>query len=146
MNTDKIFLADDDFDDCEFFEDALKSLCLENELTTAHDGKELMDILSEELPPPPKLIFLDLNMPRKNGFECLTEIRNTSKLKDIPVVVLTTSSDGDTVNKAYQLGANGYICKPGSFPDLKELISHTLTINWQEVFKMPAREKFIITL
>ena len=83
-----IFLAEDDADDRMLFEDALKELSIPTQLTLANDNLELMsklEILTTH--PPPQVIFLDLNMPRKNGFECLTEIRQTSKLKDIPVVI-----------------------------------------------------------
>ena len=89
--TKKIFLAEDDPDDRSFFEDALNALALQTVLVISEDGEELMTALEETVPPQPFVIFLDLNMPRKNGFECLKEIRESDKLKDIPVVVLSTS-------------------------------------------------------
>src|SRR5688500_8306614 len=107
-----IFLADDDADDCTLFKDALKEVCAGTKLTTASDGEELMDILIETVPPPPDVIFIDLNMPRKNGFECLEEIKHSQKLKNIPVVIFSTSSQQDTINKVYDQGAHYYICKP----------------------------------
>ena len=66
-----IFLADDDADDCMLFEDALREVSTSTELTTANDGVELINLMETTVPPPPDVIFLDLNMPRKNGFECL---------------------------------------------------------------------------
>ena len=79
-----IFLADDDVDDCSLFEDALREVSKETKLTTANDGKELMTKLEDIIPPPPDVIFLDLNMPLMNGYECLAEIRATQKYKNIP--------------------------------------------------------------
>src|SRR6478609_8148333 len=127
-----IFLADDDGDDCMLFEDALREVSNNTQLTTANDGLQLMEILDRSVPPPPDVIFLDLNMPCKNGFECLDEIKQSPKLHDIPVVIFSTSAQADTINKVYQKGANYYICKPGSFPLLKKAIQHVLSINWKE--------------
>lgn len=103
-----IFLADDDAEDRAFFAEALKEVNVETELTTANDGLELMTTLDENVvePPPPHVIFLDLNMPRKNGYECLKEIRETGKLKNIPVVVFSTSDNVNAIDTAYHLGAN----------------------------------------
>lgn len=83
-----ILLADDDTDDCLFFKDALEELALSVTLTTVRDGVELMRHLSTQVLP--DVIFLDLNMPRKNGYECLTEIKLNAKLATIPVVVYST--------------------------------------------------------
>lgn len=139
-----IFLADDDGDDCLLFEDALKELGLKTHLTTANDGLQLMEILDKTVPPPPDVIFLDLNMPCKNGFECLDEIKQSPKLRCIPIVIFSTSAQSDTINRVYQQGANYYICKPGSFPLLKKAIQHVLSINWKENNTQPPRERFVI--
>jgi CheY-like chemotaxis protein len=125
-----IFLADDDADDCMLFEDALKEVCDTTTLVTANDGVELMDILRRTVPPPPDVIFLDLNMPRKDGFECLKEIRQTQKLKGIPVVIFSTSGQDDAIAKVYSEGADIYIRKPGSFPKLKIAIKQILETDW----------------
>lgn len=76
-----ILLADDDSDDCLFFKEALRELLLSTNLTTVHDGEQLMQLLTNETNVLPHVLFLDLNMPRKNGFECLTEIKLSKKLK-----------------------------------------------------------------
>lgn len=123
----KIFLAEDDADDRFFFEDALKALNLQTELAMAEDGEELMIALEETVPPIPYVIFLDLNMPRKNGFECLKEIRESDKLKDIPVVVLSTSDHENIIESTYSLGANLYIRKPSSYLLLRKAIEIVLT-------------------
>lgn len=124
--TKKIFLAEDDVDDRVFFEDALKGLNLQTELVISGDGEELMKALEETVPPKPYVIFLDLNMPRKNGFECLREIRESNKLKDIPVVVLSTSDHENIVESTYAMGANLYLRKPTSYLLLKKAIEMVL--------------------
>ena len=83
-----IFLTDDDLDDCMFFSDTLKELNKNSVLTITNDGVALMDILDITVPPPPYVIFLNLNMPRKNGFECLKEIRQSTNLRNILVVFI----------------------------------------------------------
>ena len=86
-----ILLADDDSDDCLFFKDVLDELNLPTLLTTVHNGEQLMEVLlkSTELP---DILFLDLNMPRKNGFECLSAIKQTKKLNQVPVIIFSTSA------------------------------------------------------
>ncbi|SEI60006.1 CheY chemotaxis protein or a CheY-like REC (receiver) domain [Dyadobacter koreensis] len=125
-----IFLADDDEDDCMLFEDALREVNASTELATANDGVELMNLLGKTVPPPPDVIFLDLNMPKKNGFECLAEIRNSQQYKNIPVVIFSTTGEEEAINKLYEQGANYFVRKPGSFPKLKSAIQRILAIDW----------------
>lgn len=128
MNEKKVvYLADDDADDREFFQDALSEIATQTELVIAEDGVVLMSTLNENVPPPPYVIFLDLNMPRKNGYECLADIRRTDKFKDIPIVVFSTTDNPDVIAKTYSLGANLYLRKPTSFDILKKMICHVLT-------------------
>lgn len=127
-----IFLADDDEDDCLLFEDALREVCSSTELTTANDGVELINLMQTSVPPPPDVIFLDLNMPRKNGFECLELIRKTKQWKDIPIVIFSTAGQEDIIKKVYEQGANYFIRKPGSFIKLKQAISQVLNIDWSQ--------------
>ena len=144
----KILLADDDADDRAFFEDALKEVNVQTELTTATDGLELMATLDENVtvPPPPHLIFLDLNMPRKNGYECLKEIRRTSKLKNIPVVIFSTSDSASAIDTAYDLGVNCYLCKPTSHQLLIKSIEAVLGLDlWLHNRQLPKRD-FVIAL
>ena len=125
-----IFLADDDIDDCMLFEDALREVDDSTELRTANDGAELMNILKTTIPPTPDVIFLDLNMPKKNGFECLAEIRNSQRFKNIPVVIFSTTGEEEAINRLYDQGANYFIRKPGSYPKLKMAIQKILAIDW----------------
>lgn len=127
-----IFLADDDADDCMLFEDALREVCTSTELTTANDGVELMILMETNVSPAPDLIFLDLNMPRKNGFECLELIRKSRKWKDIPIIVFSTTGQEDMIKKVYENGANYFMRKPGSFIKLKQAIRDILDIDWSK--------------
>jgi len=137
-----VFLAEDDADDRMFFEDALNQLPIPTQLTLSNDGLELISNLETIIP---DVIFLDLNMPLKNGFQCLEEIRNTPKLKDIPIVIFSTTANDVAVNKTYQLGANYYICKPNSFELLIKAIETVLNLEmWLK--PQPPREKFLFTI
>ena len=128
-----IILADDDLDDRFFFEKALKEIPIPNRLTTVRDGEDLMNYLHANTDQLPDVLFLDLSMPRKTGFECLTEIKEDEKLKDLPVIMLSTSFPRDNkyeqniINMLYTIGAMDYIRKPGDYQKLKEVI-HTALI------------------
>lgn len=126
-----IYLADDDDDDRLMFAEALSEIDNSVQLTQAEDGKALMDILSVPSSPIPEVIILDINMPRKNGFECLEEIRNhQGNLKDLNVIMFSTSNDPRTIVKAFELGASFYAVKPNSFQELKTLIHDILHMDW----------------
>jgi CheY-like chemotaxis protein len=134
MNTEKIqiLLADDDKDDCFLFREALSELDVPTELETVNDGEQLMNYLVENKDHLPHVLFLDLNMPRKNGFECLTEIKHNDELKDLPVVMFSTSYprdmhyEQDMIKLLYNIGAKDYIRKPSNFPELKQVIHKIL--------------------
>jgi CheY-like chemotaxis protein len=139
-----IFLAEDDPDDRMFFEDSLNQVTVPTQLTLANDGLELMrnlETLTQN--PPPHVIFLDLNMPFKDGFQCLQEIRNAPKLKDIPVVIFSTTANDISVDKTYEQGANYYICKPVSFQLLVKAIETVLTL---EMWPQPPKEKYVLSI
>ena len=138
-----IYLVDDDDDDRVLFQDALKEVNNDVDLVTLKDGEELMDVLEKNVPPEPHIIFLDLNMPRKNGFECLYEIKRSNKLKDIPIIVFSTATQQDAIMRAYQNGANYYICKPNTFLLLKKVISHVFSLTWPKGVQTPF-DKFLL--
>ena len=116
-----LLLADDDSDDCIFFKDALDDLPVSVNLITVKDGVELMQTLSSNTQQLPDILFLDLNMPRKTGFECLSEIKENERLKHLPIIILSTSLDMKVVNSLHDMGAHYYIRKPGEFKQLKKL-------------------------
>jgi CheY-like chemotaxis protein len=146
LKTLNILLADDDGDDCLFFKEALAGSSLPTHLTTVPNGEHLMDLLLNETQEMPDVLFLDLNMPRKNGFECLSEIKQNSKLKGLPVVVFSTSFEQGVVNQLYQNGAQYFIRKPSEFSQFKKIIQQTLNIIAKENPTQASREDFVITL
>lgn len=128
-----ILLADDDHDDCNFFKHALEELSPAAQLTTVHDGEQLMNYLSDSSAHLPHVLFLDINMPRKNGLECLAEIKRNQKLKDIPVVMFSTSNSWDTINMLFKGGSDVYIHKPNEFAQLKQVIKYALPIAAEKI-------------
>jgi CheY-like chemotaxis protein len=136
----KILLADDDFDDCFFFGKALKEIPMTTQLTTVHDGEQLMNYLNKNPEDLADILFLDLNMPRKTGLECLTEIKQSKKLKDLHVVTFSTfyaryiNYERDIVNNLSEIGAHDNIRKPGDFEKLKEVIHNALIIATEKKF------------
>jgi CheY-like chemotaxis protein len=139
-----VLLADDDEDDRNFFKEALEELPISANLTTVDDGVQLMQLLSQPEATSPDVLFLDLNMPRKNGFECLSEIKLNEKLKHLPVIIYSTSLDHKVVNSLYENGAHYYVRKPGDFSKLKEVINEALTKVAYSDRTKPPKEKFII--
>lgn len=129
-----ILLADDDIDDCHFFKEALEALPVSTQLKIVNDGTELMNYLTEHIDHLPNLLFLDINMPRKNGFECLSEIKQNEKMKDLPVVMFSTSGAQDKINILFKTGADVYIRKPGNFAQLVQVIHHALPLAAENIF------------
>lgn len=140
-----LLLADDDEDDCDFFKEALDELVISTALVTVNDGEQLMNFLlknsSDSLP---DILFLDLNMPRKSGFECLNEIKRIEELKHLPVIIFSTSLNTDIVDLMYEKGAIHYIQKPGEFMQLKKVIENALNESTKNNFKQPQRDHFIL--
>jgi CheY-like chemotaxis protein len=139
-----ILMADDDEDDRELARDALRESRLANELRFVVDGEDLMDYLRREgayadpsaNAPRPGIILLDLNMPKKSGREALGEIKSDERLRRIPIVVLTTSSDEQDVLSTYELGANSFITKPVTFAGLVEVL-RAWGRYWFEIVDLP---------
>ena len=133
MQTDyiHIILADDDEDDRLFFTDAFSELKINTKVNTYNDGVELMNYLNSDDAILPQVLFLDLNMPKKNGIECLHEIKSNSKFEDIAIAIYSTSSSEEHIEETFVSGANIYIKKPNDFDNLKKILSEVVTINWQ---------------
>jgi len=138
-----LLLADDDKDDCLFFQDALDELSLVASFKAVYDGEQLMNFLLKESTLP-TVLFLDLNMPRKNGFECLIEIKSNEKLKELPVVIYSTSYDTEMISKLYSNGAQYYIRKPSEYSKLKQVIKHALSLIVESITSQPPKEKFVL--
>lgn len=137
-----ILMADDDDDDFVLTQKALKESKLLNTLIRVKDGEELLDYLqkqgeyAEHETVRPGVILLDLNMPRKDGREALKEIKSNDDLKDIPVVVFTTSKAEEDIYKSYQLGVNSFITKPVTFENLIAVMQ-ALGKYWFEIVELP---------
>lgn len=121
----KILLADDDIDDCNSFKESLEELKLSYSLTLVHNGEQLMKLLNET-GDYPDVIFLDLNMPRKTGFQCLAEIKEDKRTSMIPVVIVSTSLDNYTIDRLYEGGAIHFIQKPSDFTQLTSMVYKAL--------------------
>jgi CheY-like chemotaxis protein len=141
-----ILLADDDTDDCLFFKAVVAEFPLSTSLTTVHDGEELMQLLTNEKNELPHILFLDLNMPRKNGFECLSEIKLSKKLKELPVIIYSTSFEQEVANLLYKNGAQYFIRKPSEFAQFKKIIHQALTLITQENISKPTKDNFVLTV
>jgi CheY-like chemotaxis protein len=148
-----ILLADDDSDDCLLFRDALScllfrdalsELAVSTQLTTVHNGEQLMQLLNKN-EPVPDILFLDLNMPRKNGFDCLVEIKQNEKLKTLPVITISTSFEQEAVSRLYKNGAQHYIRKPSEFSRLKNMIQHAITLTTNANTVQPLKEHFVLS-
>jgi len=138
-----VFLADDDAEDCEIFEEALREINANATLTSSKNGQELMNLLNRA-DSKPDVIFLDLNMPVKNGYQCLKEIRENPALKDHIVVIFTTSSLKEDIDLMYKLGANLYITKPTDFDKLKQVIRKVFSAEWINGVMQPERTNFTL--
>jgi CheY-like chemotaxis protein len=138
-----ILMADDDADDRMMTREAFEESHLANDLRFVEDGVELMDYLQRRgrysdpaTSPRPGLILLDLNMPKKDGREALEEIKQDPNLRNIPVVVLTTSQEEEDIHRSYQLHANSYITKPVTFEALVAVVK-ALGRYWLEIVELP---------
>lgn len=148
MNHDalQILLADDDDDDRLFFKDAIDEIKVRTVVTMVKDGVELMEYLGQPETQLPNLIFLDLNMPRKGGMECLKEIRSTNKLKDLSIAIYSTSSSELDIEETFVRGANIYIKKPNDFDELKNILAKVITIKWQYHTSGLNKENFLLNI
>jgi CheY-like chemotaxis protein len=141
-----ILIADDDADDRLLAKDALTESRLVNDVFFVEDGEETMDFLHKKGKytdtniPKPGLILLDLNMPRKDGWEVLEEIKKDSNLRSIPVVVLTTSKAEEDIVRTYDLGVSSFIVKPVTFEALVDVMN-TISLYWFEIVRLPHRER-----
>jgi CheY-like chemotaxis protein len=148
MNKDyiHIILADDDEDDRMLFNDAFEELKINTKVNMFNDGVELMDYLNEPDSILPNVLFLDLNMPKKNGIECLHEIKRNDRFKDIAIAIFSTSSSEEHIEETFVQGANIYIKKPSDFVTLKKVLGDVVTINWQYHTSGLNKDNFLLRL
>ena len=127
----KILLVDDDADDQVYFRDAINELNASLKCDIANNGREALDQIQQ--PPPPDLIFLDLNMPVMNGYECLEFLKTEERYKNIPVVIFTTSRNKQDVEQARQLGAHLFFTKPTNFNTLCSKLNKILEMDFSKM-------------
>ena len=142
-----ILMAEDDEEDRLLVFDAWDDSRLANDLCVVNDGEELMDYLyyrgqyaDPKDAPRPGLILLDLNMPRKDGRECLREIKADPELREIPVIALTSSKSEEDVLRTYDLGINAYMTKPVTYEKLVEALK-SFGAYWLELVRLPRPKK-----
>lgn len=140
-----ILMAEDDPDDRILTQEALMENKLANDLHFVEDGEELLDFLKRRGKyenkdvPRPGLILLDLNMPRKDGREALSEIKSDPELRSIPIIVLTTSKAEEDIVKSYDLGVSSFITKPVTFDDLVK-VDKAIGEYWFGIVVLPNNE------
>ncbi len=139
-----VLIAEDDPEDRMLVREAWEESQMVNELRFVQDGEELLEYLNRSGPyaspaeaPRPGLILLDLNMPKKDGRDALNEIKSDPRLRQIPIIVLTSSKAEEDIVRTYDLGVNSYITKPVTFDQLVETLK-TLGKYWIEIVELPA--------
>ena len=140
-----VLLIEDNPADVEITLEAFRRSRSGNHVSVCRDGEEALDFLFQRnrfakggLAPRPDLVLLDLNLPRKSGVEILVQVKAAPALKDIPIVVLTTSDRDDDVRRSYQCGANSYLTKPVQFDECVKLVAD-IQQYWLELSKLPPR-------
>ena len=138
-----ILLVDDDAEDYMIFKNALSFQVFKTSLERIIDGDMLMQRLHNEDLQLPDVIFLDVNMPGKNGYDCLLEIRESPRLENIQVVMYSTSYHKDVADILFKVGANYYVKKPSYFKDIKKIIEKVLCFVSENQFYSPVRQNFV---
>lgn len=133
-----ILLVDDDAGDCRLVSESLKDSKRTSSLHIVNSGDEALAYLRRSGKDRPDIVLLDINMPGKDGFATLKEIRATETLTDLPVVMLTTSTDDEDILASYRLHANSYVSKPSSFEDFGQAV-RDIEAYWAETASLPTR-------
>lgn len=125
MYSNRILLAEDDLTDAEFFQRALNRLDAPPELVWHRSGAEALEDLVEGTSTHalPRVAVVDIKMPGMSGLELLEKIKSTDELRDLPVIIMSSSDEPSDIAKAYDNGANGYLVKPSRFRDLRDLVT-----------------------
>ena len=142
----RILLADDDEDDRLIFRDAINEVKVKTKVNMVNDGVQLMEYLRQDGIELPDIVFLDLNMPRKGGMECLKEIRNDELLRNLSIAIYSTSASDEDIEETFVKGANIYIKKPNDFPTLVKVLTEVITINWQYHTSELNKENFLLSI
>lgn len=119
----EILLVEDNANDAELTLRALKQRNLANQVFVCRDGAEAIDYFARTTTPVPKVVLLDLKLPKVDGLEVLRRLKSDARTKAIPIVVLTSSREEPDIERAYELGANSYIVKPVDFEAFARAVS-----------------------
>ena len=138
-----IILVDDDSDESYLFNEALEHSGLSIQLSNAHNGNQLYEYLEKNTLP--DLVFLDINMPHKDGMETLKEIRNNPLYKQLRVVIYSTSKMRDMVKACYNAGADLFVVKPEDFDGMVKVVHKVCTKDWISFTRPAINDGFIIT-
>lgn len=141
-----VALVDDDKDDRFLFQEVIEEIKINTNLLLFTNGQEFMDYLTQADVVNLHIVFLDLNMPVKNGIQCLEEIRRNNRFNDISVAIYSTSSSEADIEETFVKGANVYINKPNDFKNLKKTIEQVLRVNWQYNTSVLNRGNFLLKI
>ena len=141
-----VLLADDDENDRLLFTDAFGEIRIKTVVNTVKDGVELIKYLLAPDVVLPHVLFLDLNMPRKGGMECLAEIKSNSRFNNMAIAIYSTSASDEDIEETFVKGANVYIKKPSDFEELKRILSKVITVHWQYHTSGLNRDVFLLNL
>lgn len=140
-NEKHVLIAEDDDDDYLIFSLAIAETKVAVGLTRARDGENLMKVLSEQIP---DILFLDMQMPCKNGRECLKEIRGNRRYDDLPIIIFSSFTDPNTIEYCFREGSNLYTIKPNSISELTEILRRILIVDWKKAMYYPRQSEFVI--
>lgn len=129
-----LFIIDDDEDDQLFLHEAIHDLNIPIDFFYANNGETALQLLKGEDIPVPDYIFLDLNMPKLNGKECLIEIKKLPKYANVPIIIYTTSSNQKDKQEIIELGAHYFLTKPTRISELCNRLLDVFTMDWKEIF------------
>lgn len=138
----KVLFVDDDADEFYLFNEAIEQSEQQVKMTRAKDGNDLMKILTTG--DPPDVIFMDLNMPYKDGLETLIELKSSSLLKHIPVIIFSTSSSPFQINMCFEQGANLYVVKPETFDQITKMVNKVFSVDWKTNVSPPSHKNFVL--
>ena|ERR1700730_5334960 len=136
-----VLLAEDDPDDALIFELAVKELPFPFVLRHAEDGDMLFVMINQMIP---DIIFLDINMPCKDGVTCITQIRKNESLDHVPVIMYTSLKSVEYVNQCYEYGANFFLIKANSIGELTEKLEKIFSIDWKTYMYYPPKNQFVM--
>lgn len=138
-----VLFVDDDTEESYLFNEALEHAHLNINLSRANDGNDLIHYLMNQ--PTPDLVFMDINMPYKDGLEALTEIRSNPKFKSLPLIIYSTTKNEQSINACYEKGADMFVIKPDDFDELQQVVKKVLTHDWKN-YRRISRESFVVTV